>query len=202
MVKVVVMLWPGVAEAESAPAVIERIGTRSTVANWTVVEPYWFAAASVQLSDPLRRSVFPSNEARRARYAASVSPAAFGAITGTVQLMLRTVDAAGASAGTESVLVLPSGSVISRLPEAVAAPPMLVNSIPYGSTEPGSAQEIPLMRIARIGRCSRLAETLSTGEKNAPETSEKRVQVCEAMMRPSSAPRRLRYASVVSAAPR
>ena len=74
---------PGVANAGETAAVIERIGRRSVDCDCAEAGPNAFALESVHVSEPAIVSVLLSNVARRARYAASVSPA-FGAIGGTV----------------------------------------------------------------------------------------------------------------------
>ena len=84
IVNVVVMASPGKAEVATALAEIERIGSRSVVSDCAEIAPYAFALESVQVSEAVIVSFLLSNVASRARYTASVSPAAFGAIAGTV----------------------------------------------------------------------------------------------------------------------
>ena len=84
IVNVVVTASPGKAEVARALAEIERTGRRSVVSDCAEIAPYAFAFASVHVTDPVNVSFLLSKDATRARYCASVSPAAFGAIAGTV----------------------------------------------------------------------------------------------------------------------
>src|SRR5438128_737807 len=123
IVKLGVNVSPGRTDAGSAPGVSTRIGTRSAVSDCTEIAPYAFVFASVHVSEPTKVSFLLSNVARRARYAASVSPAAFSGTAATLLDVVIDVVAPAASPGSDCAPVVASGKVISRCPACDAADP-------------------------------------------------------------------------------